>query len=194
MTKALQRWLARTLIVAGALASCCGSAVASAVLTASYRRQHRRALETCARRRDGPGAERRRLTSLGEPIGILEIARIGLSGVVVEGDDEGVLDRAIGHLPDTPLPWQTGNSALAAHRDALFRPLKDVRSGDVLRLRTPVRRFRLSRSRDPDREAPRMCGCSTPRRCDAHADQLLSLRLYRPCAGAVHRARRADSS
>ena len=75
--------------------------------------------------------------AIGEPIGTLEIARVGLSGVVVEGDEDSVLDRAIGHLPDTPLPWHTGNSALAAHRDALFRPLKGVRLGDILRLRTP---------------------------------------------------------
>jgi sortase A len=60
-----------------------------------------------------------------------------LSGVVVEGDDDSVLDRAIGHLPDTPLPWSTGNSALAADRDALFRPLRWVHLGDVLRLKTP---------------------------------------------------------
>ena len=56
---------------------------------------------------------------------------------MVEGDDTSVLDRAIGHLPDTPLPWHAGNSALAAHRDALFRPLKGIRFGDLLRLRTP---------------------------------------------------------
>jgi sortase A len=75
--------------------------------------------------------------SVGEPIGTLEITRVGLSGVVVEGDSDAVLDRAIGHLPDTPLPWKTGNSALAAHRDTIFRPLKGVRLGDVLRLKTP---------------------------------------------------------
>jgi sortase A len=73
----------------------------------------------------------------GEPIGTLEITRVGLSGVVVEGDSDAVLDRAIGHLPDTPLPWNEGNSALAAHRDTIFRPLKGVRLGDVLRLKTP---------------------------------------------------------
>jgi sortase A len=56
---------------------------------------------------------------------------------VVEGDSDAVLDRAIGHLPDTPLPWKPGNSALAAHRDTIFRPLRSVRLGDVLRLKTP---------------------------------------------------------
>ncbi len=74
---------------------------------------------------------------VGEPIGTLEITRVGLSGVVVEGDSDAVLGRAIGHLPDTPLPWKAGNSALAAHRDTIFRPLKGVRLGDVLRLKTP---------------------------------------------------------
>jgi sortase A len=75
--------------------------------------------------------------TVGEPIGTLEITRVGLSGVVIEGDTDAVLDRAIGHLPDTPLPWKEGNSALAAHRDTIFRPLKGVRLGDVLRLKTP---------------------------------------------------------
>jgi sortase A len=90
--------------------------------------------------RDLPSSEPRSMPEtlpVGEPIGTLEIVRVGLSGVVVEGDSDTVLDRAIGHLPDTPLPWNEGNSALAAHRDTIFRPLKGVRLGDVLRLKTP---------------------------------------------------------
>jgi sortase A len=43
----------------------------------------------------------------------------------------------VGHLPDTPLPWEEGNSALAAHRDTFFRPLTDVTIGDPIRLTTP---------------------------------------------------------
>ena len=43
---------------------------------------------------------------------------------------------AVGHLPDTPPPWETGNSAVAAHRDGLFRPLKDIRVGDRLTMQT----------------------------------------------------------
>ena len=70
-------------------------------------------------------------------IGTLDIARLNLSVVVVEGDDDETLKLAVGHLPDTPLPWEQGNSALAAHRDTLFRPLKDVRLGDEIRLATP---------------------------------------------------------
>jgi len=132
----LLRWLARLLMVGGA-AVLLWVAVDLA-LTASYRRHYEAALESM---HTSPMTDEGRTApaslSTGEPIGTLEIARVGLSGVVIEGDDDSVLDRAIGHLPDTPLPWQAGNSALAAHRDALFRPLKGVRLGDILRLRTP---------------------------------------------------------
>jgi sortase A len=140
MTRSLRRWLAGTLIVAGALALLWVGG--NLLVTASYRRHDAATLEAM---RTSPSREKERgvpasLTA-GEPIGMLEAVRVGLSGVVIEGDDDSVLDRAIGHLPDTPLPWQTGNSALAAHRDALFRPLRDVRFGDVLRLKTPYGDF-----------------------------------------------------
>jgi sortase A len=129
------RWLARLLIAIGALAIVWAAfQMASATW---YQRQSEAALESL---RHAPAIEPRPTPdtlSVGEPIGTLEIARLGLKGVVIEGDEDAVLDRAIGHLPDTPLPWHGGNSALAAHRDALFRPLKGVRLGDVLRLKTP---------------------------------------------------------
>jgi sortase A len=72
----------------------------------------------------------------GSVIGILEIPRIGFSQLVAEGDDDGTLRVAIGHLPDTPLPWHPGNSALAGHRDGHFRPLREIRSGDRILLAT----------------------------------------------------------
>jgi sortase A len=76
-------------------------------------------------------------TALGEPIGWLEIPRIKLSAAVVHGDTDELLKTAIGHLPDTPLPWTGGNSALAGHRDSFFRPLRDVRRDDRVHLETP---------------------------------------------------------
>ena len=74
-------------------------------------------------------------------VGILDIPRLGLSEVVAEGDDESTLRMAVGHLPDTPLPWQSGNSALAGHRNTHFEPLKDIRPGDRLVLSTPYGEF-----------------------------------------------------
>ncbi len=69
-------------------------------------------------------------------IGELEIPRLRLSAPVKMGDDDSVLDFSVGYLPDTPLPWLPGNSAFAAHRDRLFRPLEHIRSGDEIRLET----------------------------------------------------------
>ena len=69
-------------------------------------------------------------------VGVLEIPRLELSEVVASGDDDKTLNVAIGHLPDTPLPWASGNSVLAAHRDTHFRPLRDIRQGDLVRLKT----------------------------------------------------------
>ncbi len=74
--------------------------------------------------------------AIGTPIGRLEIPRLNLSVVIAEGDDNATLRLAAGHLPDTPLPWESGNSAIAAHRDALFRPLRHIRVSDRLRITT----------------------------------------------------------
>jgi LPXTG-site transpeptidase (sortase) family protein len=80
--------------------------------------------------------------SAGGLVGILDVPRLRLTTPVVQGDDERTLQRAVGHLPDTPMPWEHGNSAMAAHRDGLFRPLKDVRIGDEIRFRTTRDEFR----------------------------------------------------
>jgi sortase A len=67
---------------------------------------------------------------------LLEIPRLDLLTPILPGDDAATLDRAVGHLPDTPMPWEPGNSALAAHRDGLFRPLRHIRVGDEVRVRS----------------------------------------------------------
>jgi sortase A len=136
VNRTVQRWVSRTLIA-------CGSGVliwvaATFVSTAVYRHSVQAALdqgEFSPARGDEPG--RPTWLAIGVPIGTLEIERVGLAGVVIEGDDTDVLANAIGHLPDTPLPWNDGNSALAAHREDQFEPLQHVRAGDLVRLRTP---------------------------------------------------------
>jgi sortase A len=73
----------------------------------------------------------------GELIGRIDIPRLKVSAAVAEGDDEKTLGKAVGHLPETPLPWhRRGNVALAAHRDGLFRPLEKVRLNDEVRVVT----------------------------------------------------------
>lgn len=73
----------------------------------------------------------------GELIGRVDIPRLKLSAAVAEGEDDKTLAKAVGHLSDTPLPWQRrGNVALAAHRDGLFRKLEKIRIGDDVHLVT----------------------------------------------------------
>jgi LPXTG-site transpeptidase (sortase) family protein len=72
----------------------------------------------------------------GSPIGLIEIPRLGLSSVVLEGDDTAALLLGVGHLADTPLPWHGGNTVFAAHRDTFFRPLAHIRKGDVIKFST----------------------------------------------------------
>jgi LPXTG-site transpeptidase (sortase) family protein len=69
-------------------------------------------------------------------IGMLQIPRLAVSTPIVAGDDRATLEIAAGHLTDTPRPWELGNSAIAAHRDGLFRPLQHIRIGDQVIVRT----------------------------------------------------------
>ena len=69
-------------------------------------------------------------------IGRLSIPRLGVSGMIAEGVSERTLERAIGHVPGTPLPGERGNVSLAGHRDSFFRRLERVRKGDHIRVRT----------------------------------------------------------
>jgi sortase A len=68
----------------------------------------------------------------GDAIGWLEIARIRLSVMVLEGTDADVLEVAAGHVPGTALPGTAGNAAIAAHRDTFFRPLRNIGVGDTV--------------------------------------------------------------
>lgn len=69
-------------------------------------------------------------------VGRLEIPRLNFSVMVLEGDDTATLARAVGHIPGTAYPWQSGNVVMAGHRDTFFRPLENVRDGDEIRMTT----------------------------------------------------------
>jgi LPXTG-site transpeptidase (sortase) family protein len=139
------RWIVRALVVVAVV--CLGWAGFAWLRAAQFEREGRdrfeQSRENVAAAARPPSAEPMAAEPMApEPIktndviGILEIPRLGFSEIVAEGDGDDTLDVAIGHLPDTPLPWHPGNSAMAGHRDAQFRPLKDVRVGDRLLLQT----------------------------------------------------------
>ena len=134
----LSGWLARLLIVIGC--GCLVAVGASLVGAASFQRTAARSFErelVSAVRTEPSGKEgtpgRPAIHSL---IGRLEIPRLNVSVMVMEGDDDMALARAVGHLPETALPWEQGNAVIAGHRDTFFRPLKNVREGDEIRVTT----------------------------------------------------------
>ena len=88
-----------------------------------------------------PPAERPRLpretVSDVDLLGRIEIPRLGLSAVVLDGDDDATLQRAVGRVSGTAAPGDGGNTALAGHRDTFFRSLQDIRIDDQVRLVAP---------------------------------------------------------
>ncbi len=65
----------------------------------------------------------------GDLFGRLEVPRLNMSVMVMEGIAAKTLRLGAGHIPNTPM-------AFAAHRDSFFRPLKDIHVDDTIRLTT----------------------------------------------------------
>ncbi len=66
----------------------------------------------------------------GDLFGRLEVPRLNMSVMVMEGVGAQTLRLGAGHIPGTPM-------AFAGHRDSFFRPLKDIKVDDVIRITTP---------------------------------------------------------
>ncbi len=92
--------------------------------------------------RNGTAGGARTRASANEPIGKIEISRLGISAVISEGIDARTLLLGVGHIPNTPFPGEGGNCGLAAHRDSYFRGLKDAQVGDSIRVETADGTFR----------------------------------------------------
>jgi len=83
-----------------------------------------------------------RILAEGDVIGEILVPRLHLRAIVVQGDSSSILRRAVGHLSETALPGESGNVALAAHRDTFFRSLRKIQPGDVVTFDVPGREFR----------------------------------------------------
>jgi len=77
----------------------------------------------------------------GGVIGEIQVPRLHLKAIVVQGDSHTILRRAVGHIPETALPGNPGNVALAGHRDTFFRPLRNIKLGDAITFKTPAGDF-----------------------------------------------------
>ena len=72
-------------------------------------------------------------------------AKIGLDKIVVEGVSLPDLKKGPGHYPQTPLPGQEGNAAIAGHRTtygAPFNRIDELAPGDEIIVQTIQGRFR----------------------------------------------------
>lgn len=75
----------------------------------------------------------------GDAIAKIEIPRIGLDDIIVAGVETGDLKKGPGHFPNTPLPGQLGNSAIAGHRTTYGQPFRNVdqlENGDEIQVTT----------------------------------------------------------
>ena len=77
----------------------------------------------------------------GDPVGKLEVPRIGISVIVLQGMERGTLIAGAGHVPGTPLPGAEGNVVIAAHRDTFFRKLEGILPGDRVQVATLRRTY-----------------------------------------------------
>jgi sortase A len=88
----------------------------------------------------------------GEPLTRLQIPKLGVDTIVVEGTSLSALKAGAGHYPETPLPGEPGNVGIAGHRTTFGRPfnrIDELKPGDQVILTTPVGIFTYEVSRNP---------------------------------------------
>lgn len=72
----------------------------------------------------------------GDVLGRIDIPRLGMSFVVLQGTSWRTLRLGAGHIEGTPLPGEPGNSGIAGHRDTFFRELRKIQEHDEIQLQT----------------------------------------------------------
>lgn len=80
---------------------------------------------------------------VGDALTRLEIPSLGVDVIVVEGTTPAALKAGAGHYPDTPLPGEPGNIAVAGHRTTYGKPfsrMDELAPGDKVVLTTPLAR------------------------------------------------------
>ena len=75
----------------------------------------------------------------GDAVAHIVIPRIGVDKIVVEGVGRDDLRKGPGHYPETPMPGQSGNAAIAGHRTtygAPFNRIDELEPGDEILITT----------------------------------------------------------
>jgi LPXTG-site transpeptidase (sortase) family protein len=71
----------------------------------------------------------------------VSIPKINLDVIVVEGTNHKSLRLGPGHLKNTPVPGEPGNSVISAHRDTFFRHIYELNKGDLIDVRRNGRTY-----------------------------------------------------
>ncbi|MFD0716057.1 class D sortase [Paenibacillus sp. GCM10027626] len=66
----------------------------------------------------------------GDVIGVLHIPKIDAKLPIIEGTDEDMLERGVGHYSPTVFPGDKEQILLSGHRDTIFRKMGDLEKGD----------------------------------------------------------------
>jgi sortase A len=80
-----------------------------------------------------------------ECVAAIDIPKIGLNEIVVDGVGVEDLKKGVGHYPDTKMPGENGNAALAGHRTTYGHPfnrIDELGAGDEIMITTRAGTFR----------------------------------------------------
>jgi sortase A len=80
----------------------------------------------------------------GSPLSRLDIPRLAISVVVVEGVTSRNLRLGLGHIPGTAFPDEFGNVGIAGHRDTFLRQLRKIHPHDLITLTTLTGSYQYS--------------------------------------------------
>jgi sortase A len=77
----------------------------------------------------------------GSGLALMRVPKVGLEAVVFEGVEDETLQKGPGHMANTPLPGQPGNSVISGHRTTYGRPFHDfdlLVAGDRVEIDTHI--------------------------------------------------------
>ena len=125
----------------------------------------------------------------GGVIGEIEVPRLGLKAIVVQGDSEKLLRRAVGHLPETALAWRSGKHCAGGPSRRAFPAAAQRPAGRHNHFEDAGSRIPVRSGMDCGRSSDGGAGDPADERAGADVGYVLSVLLRRSGAGAIHRSR-----